>query len=73
MQALIDFDGWRKWKDFSQNKTTADGDTAGKPEGKKTSLASSKKKKNRQSVGSQAGGSSTRLPIKEEENEGGAT
>jgi osomolarity two-component system response regulator SSK1 len=19
MQALIDFDGWRKWKDFSQN------------------------------------------------------
>lgn len=23
MQALIDFDGWRKWKDFSQ-KTQAD-------------------------------------------------
>lgn len=21
MQALIDFDGWRKWKDFSQQKT----------------------------------------------------
>ena len=23
MQALIDFDGWRKWKDFSQSKTPA--------------------------------------------------
>ena len=22
MQALIDFDGWRKWKDFSQTKPT---------------------------------------------------
>lgn len=70
MQALIDFDGWRKWKDFSQNKP-ADGDTVGKE--KKASLASNKKKKNRQSIGSQGGGSTTRLPIKEEENEGGAT
>lgn len=25
MQALIDFDGWRKWKDFSQTKPV-DGD-----------------------------------------------
>lgn len=70
MQALIDFDGWRKWKDFSQNKA-ADGDVLGKE--KKASLASNKKKKNRQSIGSQAGASTTRLPIKEEENEGGAT
>ena len=23
MQALIDFDGWRKWKDFSQAKPAA--------------------------------------------------
>ena len=22
MQALIDFDGWRKWKDFSSTKTS---------------------------------------------------
>ena len=67
MQALIDFDGWRKWKDFSQAKA-ADADAAKE---KKALLA--KKKKNRQSVGSQsqAGGSSTRLPIKEE-NEGDA-
>ena len=28
MQALIDFDGWRKWKDFSQTKP-ADGDKKG--------------------------------------------
>ena len=28
MQALIDFDGWRKWKDFSQTKS-ADADKKG--------------------------------------------
>lgn len=67
MQALIDFDGWRKWKDFSQNRPAEDGGKAA-PEGKKP-LLGNKKKKNRQSMGSQAGGSSTRLPIKEE-NEG---
>jgi osomolarity two-component system response regulator SSK1 len=27
MQALIDFDGWRKWKDFSQ-QTNGDADEA---------------------------------------------
>ncbi|KAL9128441.1 MAG: hypothetical protein Q9217_002874 [Psora testacea] len=27
MQALIDFDGWRKWKDFSSTKPLADGST----------------------------------------------
>jgi osomolarity two-component system response regulator SSK1 len=32
MQALIDFDGWRKWKDFSQ-ATAAAAATAGTPEG----------------------------------------
>ncbi|RYP41458.1 hypothetical protein DL768_010497 [Monosporascus sp. mg162] len=46
MQALIDFDGWRKWKDFSQK---SEEDEAGK---KATSAASKAKatKKNRLSV-----------------------
>ncbi|ROT37508.1 hypothetical protein SODALDRAFT_297737 [Sodiomyces alkalinus F11] len=42
MQALIDFDGWRKWKDFSQ-----EGDDT---EVKKTSAAKAKAKKNRLSM-----------------------
>ena len=32
MQALIDFDGWRKWKDFSQANAAAAA-TAGTPDG----------------------------------------
>jgi len=60
MQALIDFDGWRKWKDFSQ-QTENDKEKTSK------SLALSKKKKsNRASVGSNPGGSTTRLAIREE-------
>ncbi|KAL2758613.1 hypothetical protein ACRALDRAFT_1080373 [Sodiomyces alcalophilus JCM 7366] len=43
MQALIDFDGWRKWKDFSQ-----DGDDTEAT--KKPSAAKAKAKKNRQSM-----------------------
>ncbi len=43
MQALIDFDGWRKWKkDFSQR--TDDGDAA------KKAAVKAKKTKNRQSL-----------------------
>jgi osomolarity two-component system response regulator SSK1 len=45
MQALIDFDGWRKWKDFSQTmeqteaaKKAASGKSKAK---KKSSLSSS--------------------------------
>jgi osomolarity two-component system response regulator SSK1 len=50
MQALIDFDGWRKWKDFSQNNT--ENETS-----KKAAAASkSKAKKNRMSLGSVGGG-----------------
>ena len=30
MQALIDFDGWRKWKDFSQDKNV-DGPSSSYP------------------------------------------
>lgn len=67
MQALIDFDGWRKWKDFSQQ-------TAEEKEGKKTLLSSgnaSKKKKNRVSLGSNPGASTSHSTIKEENEEGG--
>ena len=64
MQALIDFDGWRKWKDFSQA-------TADEKDGKKTLLGNSaagKKKKNRASLGSNPGASTSRSMIKEEED-----
>jgi osomolarity two-component system response regulator SSK1 len=60
MQALIDFDGWRKWKDFSQNNT--ENETS-----KKAAAASkSKAKKNRMSLGSVGGGTSVNKSIKEE-------
>lgn len=66
MQALIDFDGWRKWKDFSQQNEN-DKEKVGK------SLAASKKKKaNRTSVGSNPSGSSARLAIREESESGNA-
>lgn len=43
MQALIDFDGWRKWKDFSQEALVSGSKTADKAKTKKTrsSLSSS--------------------------------
>ena len=46
MQALIDFDGWRKWKDFSQQ---AEETEASK---KATEKAKAKAKKNRASLSS---------------------
>lgn len=58
MQALIDFDGWRKWKDFSQ----AGG--AGADDEKKKVAA--KKKKDRRSLGSNPGAGSSRVAIPEE-------
>lgn len=42
MQALIDFDGWRKWKDFSQKSDEL--------EAAKKAMAKVKTKKNRQSL-----------------------
>ncbi|CZT48430.1 related to response regulator Mcs4 [Rhynchosporium secalis] len=61
MQALIDFDGWRKWKDFSQQADTDDKNT------KSAKLsAANKKKKNRSSLGANPGGSTSRLAIQEE-------
>lgn len=60
MQALIDFDGWRKWKDFSQLK---------EDESKKAAAAAVKTKKNkRMSLGSNSGAppSSVAMAIAEE-------
>ena len=56
MQALIDFDGWRKWKDFSSIKTpgndsstpskkAANGATAGNVRSPKSLPMSAKSKK----------------------------
>ncbi|PVH76334.1 hypothetical protein DL98DRAFT_562054 [Cadophora sp. DSE1049] len=65
MQALIDFDGWRKWKDFSQQADTED-----KSGSKSAKLsAANKKKKNRSSLGANPGGSTSRLAIQEEVTE----
>ncbi|RFU27645.1 hypothetical protein B7463_g8697, partial [Scytalidium lignicola] len=47
MQALIDFDGWRKWKDFSQS--------AEKDEAAEKKKAAAVKKKKRSSMGSLVG------------------
>lgn len=38
MQALIDFDGWRKWKDYSQ--ANGDGDAGGEKKKKKAKRVS---------------------------------
>jgi osomolarity two-component system, response regulator SSK1 len=43
MQALIDFDGWRKWKDFSQEAQENEAS-------KKSATAKAKLKKNRSSL-----------------------
>jgi osomolarity two-component system response regulator SSK1 len=59
MQALIDFDGWRKWKDFSANAANQSNSNNNEDKEKKT-LA--KKKKNRISIGSSSGATSTLRP-----------
>lgn len=61
MQALIDFDGWRKWKDFSQQGNAE----AEKEKGGKALAAAKKKKANRTSLGSNSG-STVRLAVHEE-------
>jgi len=65
MQALIDFDGWRKWKDFSQNNAEA---TAAQEK----KVAAAKKKKNRASLGANSGASTSRVDVVREEEEVGA-
>jgi osomolarity two-component system response regulator SSK1 len=57
MQALIDFDGWRKWKDFSQNV---------EEENKKPTVNKTKAKKNRMSLGSSSNGVGASSSIMEE-------
>ena len=68
MQALIDFDGWRKWKDFSQ-QGGADAEKDGAAKSAKLSAANKKKKANRSSLGSNPSGSTSRLAIREESAE----
>lgn len=51
MQALIDFDGWRKWKDFSQSNGADEKEKKKLEDGKK-------KKKNRISLGAGSAASS---------------
>jgi osomolarity two-component system, response regulator SSK1 len=64
MQALIDFDGWRKWKDFSQKNVENE------PSKKVAVPGKSKAKKNRMSLGSNTGMSgSVAKSIKEETGE----
>ncbi|PQE30210.1 response regulator receiver domain-containing protein [Rutstroemia sp. NJR-2017a WRK4] len=54
MQALIDFDGWRKWKDFSSQQPDNSSSAAGlsAADMKKKELEAKKKKKNRTSLSS---------------------
>ena len=70
MQALIDFDGWRKWKDFSAKQSNAGASNTGEEKTEKKSALSKKKKSNRMSVGS-ASGSSVARPgtVREDEKE----
>ena len=71
MQALIDFDGWRKWKDFSSQQAL---EKERESEKKKDGLSKGKKK-NRNSMGSLSGfaGSNTKLPQLPVEGEAVAT
>jgi osomolarity two-component system, response regulator SSK1 len=70
MQALIDFDGWRKWKDFSQSTTNATHDS--EKEGKGKLALEKKKKKNRTSLGSVSQASTSRVNVAGIREEGGA-
>jgi osomolarity two-component system response regulator SSK1 len=70
MQALIDFDGWRKWKDFSQSTTNSNHDS--EKEGKSKAALEKKKKKNRASLGSVSQASSSRVNVAGIREEGSA-
>jgi len=59
MQALIDFDGWRKWKDFSQQNVD-------EKDKKSTTGGVAAKKRNRKSLGSNPSANASRTTIREE-------
>jgi osomolarity two-component system response regulator SSK1 len=67
MQALIDFDGWRKWKDFSQQPDKS----AESEKDAKSKAAAKKKKTNRASLGSMTSGSTSRIALNEGSAGGG--
>ena len=50
MQALIDFDGWRKWKDISQSKDDSNGKAGGGNVANKAVTAKVKRDKARSNV-----------------------
>lgn len=68
MQALIDYDGWRQWKDFSQDHKEDDNkDGKGKGStGSATPNLGVKKKKSRVGVGSNTTTPSSHVTIREE-------
>lgn len=65
MQALIDYDGWRQWKDFSQDSRDDDSkDSKAKgPSG--LGASSGKKKKHRPSAGSSPSASNSQISTKD--------
>jgi osomolarity two-component system, response regulator SSK1 len=66
MQALIDFDGWRQWKDFSQDGGREDDSKDSKVKGSAGSGGSGgKKKKHRPSAGSSPSASNSQMLTKE--------
>jgi osomolarity two-component system, response regulator SSK1 len=67
MQALIDYDGWRQWKDFSQEGSRDDDAKDIKVKGGSTGSGGSggKKKKYRPSAGSSPSASNSQISTKE--------
>ncbi|KIN08081.1 hypothetical protein OIDMADRAFT_99993 [Oidiodendron maius Zn] len=66
MQALIDYDGWRQWKDFSQDGGREDDSKDSKVKGSAGSGGSGgKKKKHRPSAGSSPSASNSQILTKE--------
>jgi osomolarity two-component system response regulator SSK1 len=64
MQALIDYDGWRQWKDFSQdNRDDESKDSKKGSSNSGTSIA--KKKKHRPSAGSSPSASTSHISTKD--------
>jgi osomolarity two-component system response regulator SSK1 len=66
MQALIDYDGWRQWKDFSQDGSRDDDSKDSKLKGSTGSGSSGgKKKKHKPSAGSSPSASNSQMSTKD--------
>lgn len=64
MQALIDYDGWRQWKDFSQDRDDDSKESKGKSSAG-SGASSGKKKKHRPSAGSSPSASTSHISTKD--------